>query len=188
MVGNYFPKSEPVNKIVLQGDGSYPGALDSVVYLDEYGVENFDRVTIIHEMVHAIDQSIATVNIAPSPWMEGRAEYITYKLCDKLGIQYWHFHDSFDWSYLTAEDKADFFHYFYFNTDRQNPYPIGYIFMKYICKNYGEDVPARIMANIAAVDYTAYYQDETTAALFEKCVEDATEVGIFQNFVRDVIG
>lgn len=188
MVGNYYPKTEPINKIVIQADGSYPGAMDSVVYLDEYGVENFDRVTIIHEMVHAIDQSIATIGIAPSPWMEGRAEYITYKLCDRLGIQYWHFHDSFDWSYLTAEDKADFFRYFYFNTDRQNPYPIGYIFMKYICRTYGEDVPARITSNIAAVDYRVYNQDEATAALFKKCVEDATEPGVFQNFVRDVIG
>ena len=28
---------------------------------------------------------------------------------------------------------------------------------------------------------------EARAQLFKQCVEDATEVGVFQNFVRDVI-
>ena len=188
MVGKYFPAGLDVNKITIIADGSYPSAYESKIILDKYGVENFDKKTIIHEMVHAVDQSISSFEMTPSSWMEGRAEYISFKVCDQLAISYWNGHTDFDWSYLTAEEKADFFHYFYFNPDRNTPYSVGYHFMCYIVNKYGEDAPARIMANVAEVEYDWSMEKDVAAAHFKKCVEDATEVGVFQNFVRDVIG
>lgn len=188
MVGNYFPTTQPVSKVSVIGDGSYPSAINCTVYLDEYVTENFGQLTLIHECVHAIDQSIAGTWLAPDCWMEGRAEYISYKLCDKLGISYYQSHDSFSWSYLTQAQKDDFFSYFYFNSDRQSPYPVGYHFMKYICSTYGEDVSAKIMDNLAPYSYNYNWTEQQCADIFKKCVEDATEVGVFQNFVRDVIG
>ena len=58
---------------------------------------------------------------------------------------------------------------------------------KYIIKTYGEDVNAKVMENLANCGYSSWERNETTAAVFKKCVEDATEAGVFQNFVRDVI-
>ena len=187
MLGNYYPSTQPVSKVSIIADGSYPSAMDSTVYLDEYAAANFDRLTIIHECVHAIDQSIESTNFAPDCWMEGRAEYISYKLCDKLGIPYINSHETFSWSYLTQAQKDDFFSYYYFNADRQSPYPVGYHFMKYICAVYGENVSAAIMENLANCGRSSWKKDEADAAVFKKCVEDATEEGVFQNFVRDVI-
>ncbi|MBQ8264692.1 MAG: S-layer homology domain-containing protein [Oscillospiraceae bacterium] len=187
MLGNYFPTTQPVSKVSVIADGSYPGSWDSKVTLDEGVTSTFDRLTIIHECVHAIDQSIEATNLAPDCWMEGRAEYISYKLCDKLGIAYFHDHNDFSWDYLTQAQKDDFFSYYYFNSDRQTPYPVGYHFIKYLCETYGENVTAAIMENLANCGYSSWERNETTAAVFKKCVEDATDAGVFQNFVRDVI-
>ena len=188
MLGNYYPTSQPIKKISVIADGSYPGAMDCTVYLDEYTTENFSYYTLVHEMVHAIDQSIEATNFAPDCWMEGRAEYITYTLLGKLGIPGYHNYESFSWSYLTQAQKDDFFSYFYFNSDRQTPYAVGYHFIKYIIKTYGEDVNAKVMENLANCGYSSWNQDATSAAIFKQCVEAATEPGVFQNFVRDVIG
>lgn len=187
MLGTYYPTTQPINKISVIVDGSYPMAINSTLYLDAFAAENFDHYTLVHETVHAIDQSIAETQIAPDCWMEGRAEYITYKLLDKMGISYYNQHKNFSWDYLTQAQKDDFFSYFYFNLDRQTPYPVGYHFIKYISETYGEDVSAKIMDNLANSDYTGWHKDEAGAAIFKKCVEDATEQGVFQNFVRDVI-
>ena len=188
MLGNYYPTSVPIKKISFIADGSYPGALDCKVYLDEYTTENFSYYTLVHETVHAIDQSIEATDFAPDCWMEGRAEYITYKLLDILGVSNYNNYESFSWSYLTQAQKDDFFSYFYYNSDRQTPYPVGYHFIKYISRVYGEDVNAKVMENLANCGHSSWEQDAASAAVFKKCVEDATEPGVFQNFVRDVIG
>ncbi|MBR5491476.1 MAG: S-layer homology domain-containing protein, partial [Oscillospiraceae bacterium] len=188
MMGVYYPDGQPVSKVTILGDGSYPTAALSHITLDRNTIENNEQYTIVHEMVHAIDQSVSKVSdISPDAWMEGRAEYISEKARGKLNISYYNDYSSFDWSFLSEEYKADFFRYFYFHTDRQNIYPVGYIFVKYLCESYGEDVMVDIMANIAASDVSGY-KDEATAVAFKKAVEDATEIGVFQNFVRDVIG
>ena len=188
MLGLYYPKDLEVGKVTIIGDGSYPSATLSQITLNQNTIENFEKYTIVHEMVHAIDQSERKVsNISPDAWMEGRAEYISEKARSKLNISYYNDYSAFDWSFLSEEYKADFFSYFYFHTDRQNIYPIGYTFVKYLCESYGEDVMADITANIAEADENGY-QNESTAAAFKKAVEDATEIGVFQNFVRDVIG
>jgi len=189
MVGNYYPVSEPVSKIHVIADGSYPTAYRDKITLDKIAVETFEKKTIIHEMIHSVDMSIPSVEyLAPTAWMEGRAEYISFKLCDKLGISYWSTYENYDWSYLSEENKADFFNYFYTNPDRQSPYAEGYFFIKYIIKNYGEDAPGKVMAGLAQIECEWDIDKAEAAAHFKKCVEDATELGVFQNFVRDVVG
>ena len=188
MLGNYYPSSQPISKINIIADGSYPSAYRDTIKLDKVCVETFEKKTIIHEAIHSIDMSIPSVEyLAPTSWMEGRAEYISFKMCDKLGISYWNDYDNFDWSYLSEDNKADFFSYFYNNPDRQTPYAVGYHFVKYIMANYGESSPAKVMAGLAQIECEWDIDKAEAAAHFKKCVEDATEVGVFQNFVRDVI-
>ena len=87
----------------------------------------------------------------------------------------------------------DFFHYYYYSTNRLTEYDVGYAFFYYLCKTYGDDVSAEIMASIAELPAVPeHFEDtdatvETRAQMFKQCVEAATEVGVFQNFVRDVI-
>lgn len=142
-----------------------------------------------HETVHAVDGCIEQViKVAPSAWMEGRAEYISRKACDLLGVDYWEYDDTFDWSFLSAEDKADFFYYYYFSTNRYTAYDVGYYFLRYLNETYGEDISAKIMANMAVLtEWDSVQRSDANAVLFKQCVEAATEVGVFQNFVRDVI-
>ena len=65
---------------------------------------------------------------------------------------------------------------------------MGYYFFKYLCETDGEGVSARITANLAALtEYSNWAGDASCAPLFKQCVEAATEPGVFQNFVRDVI-
>lgn len=65
---------------------------------------------------------------------------------------------------------------------------VGYYFFRYLCETYGEGVSARITANLAALtEYSNRANDESCAVQFRQCVEAATEPGVFQNFVRDVI-
>ena len=140
-------------------------------------------------MVHAVDFNVETVDdVAPTTWFEGRAEYISYQIAEAYGYDYVHYHREFDLSYMTEGDKADFFRYYYFCDDGSTEYDVGYHFLVYLNETYGEDVSAKIMANIAALaEWNESFRGEENAALFKQCVEAATEVGVFQNFVRDVI-
>ena len=189
MVGNYYPEDIPIYQVTLVGSGKYPGAGRRVIDIDGSVIEEFDVLALTHEMVHAVDQSVDCAgHVPPSAWMEGRAEYISRKACDALGVSYWKYGDTTDWSFLSEADKADFFRYYYFSTNRETSYNVGYYFFKYLCETYGEDISARITANLAEVtDYPAFAGSEVHAALFKQCVEAATEPGVFQNFVRDVI-
>ena len=189
MVGTYYPTEWPVHQVTLIGNGRYPGSSGGVIDIDGLVIEDFDILALTHEMVHAVDQSVACVGKVPPPaWSEGRAEYISRKACDALGVSYWDYKDTMDWSFLSAADKADFFHYYYFSTNQETSYTVGYYFFKYLCETYGEDVSARITANLAALtEYSNWAGDESCAPLFKQCVEAATEPGVFQNFVRDVI-
>ncbi len=189
MAGDYFPATHKVHKINVVADGSYPSAFLDTVYLDE-SVVNGDILTLTHELVHAVDHSVeSTTEVAPSAWLEGRAEYISRKVCDRLGYtDYWKRSDTFDWSYLSQADKDDFFRYFYFSTNRYTAYDVGYYFLRYLNDTYGEDVSGKIMANLDALtEWDDTQHSEANSVLFKQCVEAATEVGVFQNFVRDVI-
>ena len=191
MVGNYYPTSAPIIKAILWGDGSYPHASVNIIRY-----EDLDTVTMAHEMIHIVDNStVANQMVAPSAWMEGRAEHISRLVCEALevpGYQGYSNHYGYnihsDWSFLSEAQKEDFFYYYYFSVNRYTAYDVGYYFLCYLNRTYGEDVSARIMENIVAVTGYDYHQDtEVNAALFKKCVEDATEVGVFQRFVCDVI-
>ena len=184
MVGDYFPADYPIHKIYVYGDGTWPSAGGNTVYMSEGIVNGEDDLTFAHEFVHAVDNSVpADINVSASAWWEGRAEYISNKMfgTDDIYVGY-------DWSCLSEADKADFFRFYYFSTNRWTAYPVGALFLMYLNETYGEDISGKIMANVAALtEWDPMQHSEANAVLFKQCVEDATEVGVFQNFVRDVI-
>ena len=186
MAGDYFPSDYPIQKIYIFGDGSWPSAGLNSVYMNEAIVNGEDDLTFAHEFVHAVDESIpSNLVVAPSAWSEGRAEYISNKIFGNEKKIY----TGYDWSFLSEADKADFFRFYYFSTNRWTTYSVGTLFLRYLNETYGEDVSGKIMANLAALtewDYHNQYS-EANSVLFKQCVEAATEVGVFQNFVRDVI-
>lgn len=188
MKGRYIPEDFSVGRLKVVADGTWPSAADGIVFLDEYVVAG-NTLTLAHEFVHAVDWDIPAFGlVSPSAWAEGRAEYISYKVCKQLGLNYGDRGSEYDWSYLSPEDKTDFFRYYYFSTNRYTEYEVGFHFLCYLNETYGESVSAGIMANIAALtQWDSTQRSEANAVLFKKCVEDATEVGVFQNFVRDVI-
>ena len=190
MVGTYYPASEPIQKITIWGDGSYSTVFGDTIYLSESDVTDLNTLVLAHEMVHAVDNSIpASDLVSPSAWLEGRAEHISRVVCEALGVDYYGYSSHYDWSFLSAEEKADFFYYYYFSANRYTVYDVGYRFLCYLNETYGEDVSAKIMENIAALTDYDHSQEhgEVNAALFKKCVEDATEVGVFQRFVCEVV-
>ena len=121
--------------------------------------------------------------IAPQTWLEGRAEYISYKAAKEMKIRTSGYSKRYNWSFLSDEDKADFFRYYYESTNRETTYPVGYYFFCYLCDTYGEDVSAKITENII----NARYNDYNRMEVFKECVTSATDPDVFQNFVRDVI-
>ena len=196
MSGTYYPQKAGINKITIRADGFYPSTMDSTVYIDENctDIEN-NADTLTHEMIHAIDQSIPYLNyMGPSVWMEGRAEYISIKVSEKLGFWYSGYPDEYDWSFLTDADKADFCHYMCYNMNRQTPYAVGYYFVKYISEKYGEDVSAKIMTKMAKIkvddsiyNYTEEERADQEAQIFAECVTAVTSDTVFDDFVRDVV-
>lgn len=186
MAGDYFPSDYPIQKIYIFADGSWPSVGGSTVFMNEAIVNGADALTFAHEFVHAVDESIpSNLMVAPSAWQEGRAEYISNKMFGNEKKIY----AGFDWSFLSEADKADFFHFYYFSTNRWTSYSVGALFLRYLNETYGEDVSGEIMANLAALTEWDYHNQwsEANSVLFKQCVEAATEAGVFQNFVRDVI-
>ena len=184
MSGVYYPANEEINHINVQVTGGYPMCFDSTIIIDEMGINvKEEAYTYAHEMTHAVDQSLGMD--LPSSWLEGRGEYIGRKVCDALGVDIWKYEDSFDWSFLSEEDRADFFRYYVESTNTETNYSVGYYFFKYLCDTYGEDVSAKIMQNLRnAVKKDTW---NVPAKVFKKCVTDATDPDVFQNFVRDVV-
>ena len=192
MVGTYFPEGVKIDQIRIDSTAPWTNvAGEGNISLTKDVVTEFNQIVIAHEMVHAVDQQIPNISdgtYAPSPWMEGRADYIEAAVNEGAAHE-----KKFDWSYLSKEDRADFFHYYYYSTNRFTEYDVGYEFFYYLCKTYGEDVSIEIMERIAALPVVPeHFEDtdetvEARAQLFKQCVEASTEVGVFQNFVRDVI-
>jgi ABC-type transport system substrate-binding protein len=135
--------------------------------------------------VHAIDYSIPHMDeLAPPAWWEGRAEYICLKVCKQLKLKNNNTYPArCNWSFLTPEDKADFYRYFYESTNRETAYPVGYYFVKYLCDTYGEEVLGKIMENIS----NAQPRTGRKMEIFKECVTSVTDPDVFQNFVRDVV-
>lgn len=67
MVGDYFPAEYPVQQVTLVGSGKYPSADRRVINIDESVIREFDVLTLTHEMVHAVDQSVESFGKVPPP-------------------------------------------------------------------------------------------------------------------------
>ena len=193
MLENYYPPDAPVPKVTVLLNGCYPCADGTTVYLDDYYAtwKPDNTLTLAHEMVHAIDSAYEPqpfFGTQPMCWREGRAEYISEKVCQRMKVRYSAYQARYDWSFLTAEDKADFRTYFRDNFNRQTPYPVGYYFMKFISQTYGEDTAGRIMS---AMPYTGgpghYISFERSGEAVVETICSVTEENVFQRFVEEVI-
>lgn len=191
MIGHHYPADEKVARVTVEVNGGYPSSAESVIELDESFFPYTDRLlcSIAHEMVHAVDQSFESVTVlSPSPWLEGRAEYISLQAGKKAGISTDEIYESFDWSVLSDADKADFYSFYYNSTNRITTYPVGYYFYRYLCETYGEAAPCRIMKRLIRQTDATYGMDhETRKAIFKQAVTAETNENVFQDFVRDVI-
>ena len=192
MIGTYFPETIGIGQISVDSNASTNAwSGHGNISLSGDIITGFSESILAHEMVHAIDQqipNIASGKYAPTPWMEGRAEYIEAVVSNGKAYE-----KGFDWSYLSKEDREDFFHYYYYSTNRFTEYDVGYQFFYYLCSTYGDAVSVEIMDRVAELPVVPeLFEDtketiEARAQMFKQCVEAATEVGVFQNFVRDVI-
>lgn len=192
MLGTYYPTDAPVSHVTVLVDGGYPSAFRSTISLSEDFITLDDgrRWDCAHEMVHAIDESdIKMFDTLPDSFREGRAVYISEKVCERMNISYTPYSATYDWSFLSAEDKADFFNYCYDSTNAITNYTVGFYFVKYLCENYGENVTAQVLANIRAsgLENISDMTDSLRKSIFKEAVEAATETGVFQKFVQDVI-
>ena len=191
MEGTYYPAGAELFPVVYVLNGGFPCAYTlnnpvSYVILDGQCLSVKKAAYVYtHETVHAIDNSFPHMTeLAPQAWWEGRAEYICLKLCKQLKLKNNNGYPArYNWSFLTEEDKADFYRFFYESTDRETDYPVGYYFVKYLCDTYGEDILAKITANIIS----AQPRTGQEMAIFKECVTSVTDPDVFQNFVRDVV-
>ena len=188
MSGVYYPADRKINHVTVRLSGEYPTSDHSVITLDESSVEYNEEniLTYAHEMTHAVDQTVG-FNMTGA-WMEGRAEYISRKVCSMMGVHYWQYDSRNDWPLLSEEDRADFFCYYAEYTNRETEYSVGYFFFKYLCDTYGEDISAKIMQNLfEAAENVSPDEWKIPDDVFKKCVTDATDPDVFQNFVRDMV-
>ena len=164
-------------------NGKFPGVFESTIDLDLEGAD--ETYALLHEPVHAIDQSYALVSdVCPSAWMEGRAEYIYGKINTDMTGAPFDKYSSYSWDYLSQADREDFYRYFYYSTSRETAYPVGWYFVDYLCRNYGENVMQKIMAKVVKI------QDNGSgdySAQFKECVTSVTDEDVFQKFVKEVV-
>ena len=188
MSGTYYPADRGINHITVRLNGEYPMSSRSLITMDEMMAEytQDNILSYAHEMTHAVDQRLDIQ--MPGAWMEGRAEYISRKACDAMKVPYWQYEDSYDWSFLSGEDRTDFFRYYTESVTRETEYPVGYYFFRYLCDTYGEDISVKIMENLfEAAGKLPDDEWNMPDDVFKKCVTDATDPDVFQNFVRDVV-
>ena len=192
MNDTYIAKISDDYRLYFLINDKYPTASRNMINVDQPVYSSFEngKKTIYHEMVHAVDFSmeIHQNNLTPSPWLEGRAEYICEKIMQQIDPDYHDYEDTYDWSFISAEERADFFRYYYFSTNRYTDYSVGYYFCKYLCETYGETIMVKITDELGKLDADKYYEsDEEKAMLFKSCITSVTDENVFQNFVRDVI-
>ena len=188
MKGVYWPEKLKINHITVRVNGRYPSSFDSVIQLDDFFAKfsKRDIVSFAHEMVHAVDQTLG-YNL-PGCWLEGRAEYISRKVCDRMKTGYDKYQSRYNWKFLSDRDKDDFFRYYYESVNVETTYPVGYYFIRYLCDTYGENITAQITQNIAdEIKANENYRWSLPADVFKSCVTRATDPDVFQHFVRDVI-
>ena len=185
MQGTYFPQDTEILPVSVVITGEFPTTGNRRIELDEAFVtyDPLNMNTFAHEMVHAVDQTYDNTWWLPSPWMEGRAEYISRKVCDKAGYSSYPYPAECDWSFLGKEDREDFWRFYCESTNRQSTYTVGYYFFDYLCRTWGEDISAKIVKALAEKVKYGVNQNE----LFREALESVTEKGVFQSFVRDVI-
>lgn len=191
MLLGHFPVSRPIQKICIYINGNYPAAYKGALWLNDsfYEYEESDACAISHESIHAVDQNIRDWMFTPIPssWYEGRAEYISKAVCSKLNVPYTsnQYGDGkdYNWNFVSEIDRKDFFEFYYHSTNRYTTYSVGYYFYDFLIDTYGSDVGARVMNNLA----TFPFDTTDMSGFFKHCVEAATEIGVFQRFVEDVI-
>lgn len=182
MLGTYVPAGMPVHQILIDSSASWtPTASEGNIQLTKWEITEFSTEVLAHEMVHTVDQNLPNCDIAPSAWMEGRAEYIGAIICGRTGTP-----AAFDWSILTEAEKADFFQFYCYGVNRYTTYPVGHWFFHYLIETYGTEASVAIMDNIRNLQLIGDNQAEQHLQ-FKACVEQATAEGVFQHFVCEVI-
>ena len=193
MDGTYVPQGSELNKVSILLSSSHPSVTStdgglSIVMLDRNSIPfRKGATTDAHEFVHAVDWSFGIMHnvFIPRAWTEGRAEWIGTQVSKAMKLSTTNpYPAKYNWSFLTEEDKADFYRYYFENGNNDVVYPLGYFFIKYLCETYGEDVNAKIMDNIIHSDMN----QDNAMEVFKECVTSVTDPDVFQNFVRDVIG
>lgn len=185
----HYPSQQPIGHVQVRLNGRYPMAYRSIIDLDQafFEYDEWDVSSLSHELTHAIDQSMKNCDYLPSPWMEGRAELLSMEVSARMGAPYtsstYPVGTQYNWSFMSAEDRADFFTYYTTSSNRTTDYVLGYYFYRFLMDTYGSNIGAKVMQNVANASFTT----ETADAVFKQCVEAATEVGVFQRFIDDVV-
>lgn len=189
MLGSYFPPEIPLRPVSVAINGNYPFTMNARVDLDDYFItyDESNMVSISHEMIHAIDQTFEFYDLCPGVWWEGRAEFVSRRVCDRLGYTYWEYEPEYDWSFLTEEDRNAFARYFCLFTNRETEYPVGYYFMDFLTRTYGADVLQRIDRNLIGTICSWETDEEEPYGQFLGVVTAETEPDVFRRFVREVV-
>ncbi|MBE5810583.1 MAG: hypothetical protein E7318_06550 [Clostridiales bacterium] len=189
MLKGHYPTQQAIAPVQVRLNGGYPTSWQSIVELDQafFEYDEWDVSILSHELTHAIDQGMKNCDYLPSPWMEGRAELISMAVTARMDAPYtsstYPAGTQYNWSFMSEADRADFFTYYTTSSNRTTEYVLGYYFYRFLMDTYGSNVGARIMQNVA----TASFNPETANAVFKQCVEAATEKGVFQRFIDDVV-
>ena len=187
----YFPADYPLHKVKVLFNGNYPGVFHDTIELDEMCTEGIDEnlYVLLHEPVHAIDWSYPlAMQVCPTAWIEGRAEYIYGVVNRDLTGQTFEKYISYSWDYLSQADRDDFYRYFYYSTTRETAYPVGWYFVDYLCRHYGENVMQKIMAKVVKIqDASDENGSGDYSEQFKECVTSVTDENVFQDFVKEVV-
>ena len=193
MIGTHYPEDGPVHPVKISVNGQYPTSFMCEINLDDLCLD-FSESNVLayaHEMTHALDQSITnyTDSLAqqlPSAWMEGRAEVISRQALDLLGVEYEPFYgENMSWDFLSQEEKENFAHFWFFSSNSETSYTVGYNFYRYLLERFGDTVGATVIKKISEVSNA--YIDEAACRMISDIIREATCETVFEDFVRDVV-
>ena len=189
LMKNVLPEGYKVQKIDVAVNGKYPLASGGHIDLDQYVAVDDDSIgyTISHELVHTIlVNSLGYEQLAPSAWKEGTAEYFSHRYCREKGYPYSEYPEQYDWSFLSEEDKADMGRYFCESTNRNTEYSLGYYFVDYVVRTYGEEAVRNIETELHRLAEKGVAEEKKTQT-FVKTVRNATDKKVFEKFVKKVL-
>jgi len=153
----------------------------------------YDVDTILHEYTHYFHLESQDYGCLISAWTEGSADALAEEGMKELGADTTYYYANHSQVREISEaDLKDFENYF-INVGYSDCYAVGYTFIRFIQKEYGNTIMYKINENIqknipnpTSDNLDSIMRDAKSDKAFIQCIKDATSEDVFERFALEV--